>query len=202
MEALLKMGPRAAGALPALQEFAQRNPQWADHVNLAIKAIAPDELSGVGVMTPLPPLDAEAAGVARQIEEGTMSISQLAAVVENPKTALVAARALAEFGPAASEALPALRRAFDAAVQTDLSTAFVLGAAIERLDPRLAQAAAFRDGVSARPASRPGGGGPSESRGLEPRAANIAEPFTDNDGLHASGCAGDCRRLGRDYASL
>ena len=51
--------------------------------------------------------------------------------------ALVAARALAEFGPAASEALPSLRRAFDAAVQTDLSAAFVLGAAIERLDPAM-----------------------------------------------------------------
>jgi hypothetical protein len=48
---------------------------------------------------------------------------------------LIAARALAEFGPQASEALPSLRRAFDAAMQTDLSTAFVLGAAIERLDP-------------------------------------------------------------------
>jgi hypothetical protein len=73
--------------------------------------------------------------VARQIEEGTMSIPQLAEVLENPKTVLIGARALAEFGPAASEALPSLRRAFDAAVQTDPSAAFVLAAAIERLDP-------------------------------------------------------------------
>jgi RNA polymerase sigma factor (sigma-70 family) len=135
LEALLKMGPNAASALPALQEFAERNPEWTDHVNLVIKAVAPGDLNGVGVFTPLPPLDAEAAGMARQIEDGTMSIPQLGAALENPSTALIAARALAEFGPAAREALPNLRRAFDAAVQTDLSIAFVLGAAIERLDP-------------------------------------------------------------------
>jgi len=135
LEALRKMGPNAVGALPALQDFAQHNPQWADHVNLVLKAIAPEDLHGVGVFTPLPPLDPESADVARQVEEGTMSIPQLAAVLENPKTTLIGARALAEFGPAASEALPSLRRALDAALQTDLSTAFVLGAAIERLDP-------------------------------------------------------------------
>jgi RNA polymerase sigma factor (sigma-70 family) len=135
LEALGKMGSQAAGALPALQAFARRNPQWTDHVNLVIKAIAADDLRGVGVVTPLPPLDAAAAGVARQIEAGTMSIPQLAAQLENPETALNAARALAEFGESASEALPTLRRAFGAAVQTDLSRAFVLGAAIERLDP-------------------------------------------------------------------
>jgi RNA polymerase sigma factor (sigma-70 family) len=135
LEALMKMGPNAADALPAVQDFAHRNPQWIDHVNLVIKAIASEELHGVGVVTPLPPLDPAAAAVARQIEDGTMTIPQLAAVVENPKTALIGARALAEFGPSASEALPSLRRAFDAAVKTDLSIAFVLGAAIERLDP-------------------------------------------------------------------
>jgi hypothetical protein len=135
LEAMLKMGPHAAGALPALQDFAQRNPEWADHVNLVIKAVLPGDLHGVGVATPLPPLDAEAAGVVQQIEAGKMSVSQLAAELDKPKTALIAARALAEFGPAAKEALPNLQRAFDAAVQSDLSTAFVLGAAIERLDP-------------------------------------------------------------------
>jgi hypothetical protein len=135
LEALRKMGPNAATALPALESFAQRNPQWVDHVNLVIKSIASDELKGVGVATPLPPMNPETAAIARQIEEGTMSVPQLAAVLEDPKTALIGARALAEFGPAASEALPSLRRAFDAAVQTDLSTAFVLGAAIERVDP-------------------------------------------------------------------
>jgi hypothetical protein len=135
LEALRKMGPAAAGAIAILTDFAQRNPDWSDHVNLVLKAVAPEELKGVGIATPLPPLDPETADVARQVEAGTMSIPQLAAQLENPKTALIAARALAEFGPAASAALPSLRKAFDAAVQTDLSKAFVLGAAIERLDP-------------------------------------------------------------------
>jgi hypothetical protein len=85
LEALQKMGPNAAGALPALQEFAERNPEWTDHVNLVIKAVASDDLHGVGVFTPLPPLDPEAAAVARQIEDGTMSIPQLAACPGEPQ---------------------------------------------------------------------------------------------------------------------
>lgn len=42
-------------------------------------------MRGVGIVTPLPPLNPESAEVALQIEQGTMSIPQLAAVLENPK---------------------------------------------------------------------------------------------------------------------
>ena len=135
LNALQQMGPDAVEAIPALLEFGEQNPAWADTVNLVLKAVAPEELKGVGVPTPLPPLDPVSASVVRGIEEGTITVPGLAAALENPTTALYAARALAEFGPAASEALPSLERALESALRTNLSAALVLGATIERLDP-------------------------------------------------------------------
>ncbi len=132
---LRMMGSEASAAIPALVEFGEQNPAWVDTVNMVLKALAAEELKGVGVPTPLPPLDQASSSIVRHIEEGTISIPGLAAALENPQTAMIAARALAEFGPAASEALPSLQRAFDSAMQTNLSAALVLGAVIERLDP-------------------------------------------------------------------
>ena len=132
---LWKMGPAASDAIHALLTLADQNSELRDAAQMALKAIAPDALKGVGIPTPLPPRDGTSEAIAQQLEAGTWTMQNAIAALQSPQTMLPTARALAEFGPGAVEALPALQRAFDAVVETDLPTALVLGAAMERLAP-------------------------------------------------------------------
>jgi hypothetical protein len=132
---LWKMGPEARDAIPALLSLADQNSELRDAVDMTLKAIAPDALKGVGIPTPLPPRDGTSQAIAQHLQAGTWRMQDAIAALQSPPTMLPTARALAEFGPGAAEALPALQRAFDSVVQTDLPTALVLGAAIERLAP-------------------------------------------------------------------
>jgi RNA polymerase sigma factor (sigma-70 family) len=133
--ALLKMGPDARTAIPALLALADRTPDLRDSVHAVLKAIAPEALKGVGVPTPLPPRDGSAEAMAQQLATGAWTVQNAADALRYPDTMLSAARALADFGPGAVAALPALQQAFDAQVATNLPVALVLGATIERLAP-------------------------------------------------------------------
>jgi len=132
---LWKMGPEASDAIPALLTLADQNAELRDAAQMALKAIAPNALKGVGIPTPLPPRDSTSQAIAQCLEAGTWTMQNAITALQSPQTMLPTARALAEFGPGAVEALPALQRAFDSVVLTDLPAALVLGAAIERLAP-------------------------------------------------------------------
>ena len=134
--ALWKMGPEARDATPALLELAKQRPELADGVNMVLKVIMPDALKGVGVPTPLQPLESPAGAVQQNLASGAWTMQQAIQALSSPEWTLPTARALADFGAGAAEALPALRQAFDRAAETNLPAAYVIGSTIERLDPR------------------------------------------------------------------
>ncbi len=133
--ALWQMGPQAREAVPALQQMMENVPELGDTALVAWKAILPEELKGYPVQTPLPPRDPVTEEVLRQLQSGNLTVPGLVAALDQPEATLIAARALAELGPAAAEALPALRQTFDSVLATNVTAGMLLAAAIERIDP-------------------------------------------------------------------
>jgi RNA polymerase sigma factor (sigma-70 family) len=135
LDALFKMGAEARDAVPALLALAKENPELSDSAWVVLKAVAPDALKGINVPTPLPPHEGTSQAISQNLAAGTWTIQNAIDALKSPDLLLPTARALADYGPGAAEALPAMRQALEALAVTNLNAAIVLSAAIERLDP-------------------------------------------------------------------